>query len=78
MTPRFPVWLEEVTGLGFSGLAELWRHVEERHPLRRLGRARIEFVNRFQPVRLIGYHFDATRWSVIGEHSCAAHRRASG
>lgn len=74
-TPRFPVWLEEVTGLGFSDLAErCGATLKNGTRFDGWGIHGSEFVNRFQPVRLIGYHFDATRVvRVIGEHVRAQH-----
>jgi hypothetical protein len=69
-TPRFPVWFEEVTGLGFPELAErCGATLKTGTRFDGWGIQGAEFVNRFQPVRLIGYHFDATRVvRVIGEH----------
>ena len=74
-TPRFPVWLEEVTGLGFSDLAErCGATLKNGTRFDGWGVHGSEFVNRFQPVRLIGYHFDATKVvRVIGEHVRAQH-----
>jgi tryptophan 7-halogenase len=69
-TPRFPVWLEEVTGLGFSDLVErCGATLKTGTRFDGWGTKGTEFVNRFQPVRLIGYHFDATEVvKVIGEY----------
>jgi hypothetical protein len=69
-TPRFPVWFEEVTGLGFPELAErCGATLKNGTRFDGWGIRGSEFVNRFQPVRLIGYHFDASRVvRVIGEH----------
>lgn len=69
-TPRFPMWFEETTGLGFP-------HLEERcgATLKRgsryegWGEHGTDFVHRFQPVRLFAYHFDAAAVvDVLGEH----------
>jgi tryptophan 7-halogenase len=69
-TPRFPVWFEEVTGLGFSDLVErCGATLKTGTQFDGWGSSGSEFVNRFQPVRLIGYHFDATQVvRVIGDH----------
>jgi tryptophan halogenase len=69
-TPRFPVWFEEVTGLGFSDLAErCGATLKTGTRFDGWGIHGSEFINRFQPVRLIGYHFDATQVvQVIGKY----------
>jgi tryptophan halogenase len=69
-TPRFPVWFEEVTGLGFPDLADrCGATLKSGTSFDGWGSHGSEFVNRFQPVRLIGYHFDATKVvRVIGEY----------
>jgi Tryptophan halogenase len=69
-TPRFPVWFEEVTGLGFSELVErCGATLKKGTRFDGWGRDGTEFLNRFQPTRLIGYHFDATKVvQVLGEH----------
>jgi 2-polyprenyl-6-methoxyphenol hydroxylase-like FAD-dependent oxidoreductase len=59
-TPRFPSWFEEVTGLGFSDLAERCRATLKKGlRFEGWGNKGSQFLNRFQPTRLIGYHFDA-------------------
>jgi 2-polyprenyl-6-methoxyphenol hydroxylase-like FAD-dependent oxidoreductase len=69
-TPRFPLWLEETTGLGFADLAARCGATLKRGTLfHGWGRLGGEFLNRFHPTRLIGYHFDATEVvRVLGEH----------
>lgn len=69
-TPRFPLWLEETTGLGFADLAARCGATLKRGTLfHGWGRDGTEFLNRFHPTRLIGYHFDATEVvRVLGEH----------
>ena len=69
-TPRFPIWFEEVTGLGFPDLAErCGATLKKGTRFDGWGLDGSEFLNRFQPVRLIGYHFDATEVvRVIGEY----------
>lgn len=69
-TPRFPVWLEETTGLVFADLAERCGATLKRGTrFDGWGRDGTPFLNRFHPTRLIGYHFDATAVvGVIGEH----------
>jgi Tryptophan halogenase len=69
-TPRFPVWFEEVTGLGFTHLAErCGATLKKGTRFDGWGNGGPEFLHRFQPVRLIGYHFDATEVvGVLGEH----------
>jgi 2-polyprenyl-6-methoxyphenol hydroxylase-like FAD-dependent oxidoreductase len=59
-TPRFCTWFEEVTGLGFSDLAERCRATLKRGlRFEGWGSRGTEFLNRFQPTRLLGYHLDA-------------------
>jgi Tryptophan halogenase len=69
-TPRFPIWFEEVTGLGFSHLAErCGATLKKGTRFDGWGRGGCKFLHRFQPVRLIGYHFDAAEVvRVLGEH----------
>jgi tryptophan 7-halogenase len=69
-TPRFPGWFEEVTGLGFDVLAErCGATLKKGTRFDGWGSGGIEFLHRFQPVRLIGYHFDAAELvRVLGEH----------
>lgn len=69
-TPRFPIWFEEVTGLGFPHLAERCGATLKRGTrFDGWGSGGSEFLHRFQPARLIGYHFDATELvRVLGEH----------
>ena len=69
-TPRFPVWFEEVTGLGFPHLAERCGATLKRGTrFDGWGSGGSEFLHRFQPARLIGYHFDAAEVvRVLGEH----------
>jgi flavin-dependent dehydrogenase len=72
-TPRFPVWFEEVTGLGFSHLAERCGATLKRGTrFEGWGSGGHDFLHRFQPARLIGYHFDAAELvHVLGEHVAA-------
>jgi tryptophan halogenase len=69
-TPRFPGWFEEVTGLGFPDLAERCGATLKRGTrFEGWGNGGTEFLHRFQPIRLIGYHFDATELvRLLGEH----------
>jgi tryptophan halogenase len=69
-TPRFPGWFEEVTGLGFRDLAErCGATLKKGTRFDGWGTDGTEFLHRFQPVRLIGYHFDAAEVvRVLGEH----------
>jgi tryptophan halogenase len=69
-TPRFPLWLEETTGLGFADLAARCGATLKKGTLfQGWGREGTEFLNRFHPTRLIGYHFDATEVvRVLAEH----------
>ncbi|MEO8036203.1 MAG: tryptophan 7-halogenase, partial [Acidobacteriota bacterium] len=60
-TPRFPVWFSEITGLGFPELAERCGATLKKGTLfDGWGVGGGRFLNRFQPTRLIGYHFDAS------------------
>jgi 2-polyprenyl-6-methoxyphenol hydroxylase-like FAD-dependent oxidoreductase len=69
-TPRFPMWFEEVTGLGFPHLAERCGATLKRGSrFEGWGANGADFVHRFQPARLVGYHFDAAAVvEVLGEH----------
>jgi flavin-dependent dehydrogenase len=69
-TPRFPGWFDEATGLGFADLAErCGATLKKGTRFDGWGSDGSEFLHRFQPSRLIGYHFDAaTVVQVIGEH----------
>lgn len=69
-TPRFPAWFEETTGLGFSHLAErCGATLKKGTRFDGWGSSGSEFLHRFQPVRLIGYHFDAAEVvRVLGDH----------
>ena len=69
-TPRFPGWLEEVTGLGFPILANrCGATLKAGTRFDGWGRGGSAFLHRFQPVRLFGYHFDAAEVvHVLGEH----------
>jgi tryptophan halogenase len=69
-TPRFPVWFEEVTGLGFPHLAErCGATLKKGTRFDGWGSGGFEFLHRFQPARLIGYHFDAAEVvRVLGKH----------
>ncbi len=69
-TPRFPLWFEEITGLGFPDLEARCGATLKRGTLfHGWGRDRADFLNRFHPTRLIGYHFDATEVvRVIGDY----------
>ena len=64
------MWFEEVTGLGFPHLAErCGATLKKGGRFEGWGCAGTDFVNRFQPVRLIAYHFDAAAVvDVLGEH----------
>lgn len=60
-TPRFPLWFAEVTGLGFPDLAKRCGATLKQGTLfDGWGAKGSEFLNRFQPTHLIGYHFDAS------------------
>jgi tryptophan halogenase len=69
-TPRFPGWFEEVTGLGLPHLAErCGATLKTGTRFDGWGNDGSEFLHRFQPIRLIGYHFDAAEVvRVLGEH----------
>jgi tryptophan halogenase len=69
-TPRFPGWFEDVTGLGFSDLAERCGATLKKGTFFvGWGSDGAEFLHRFQPPRLIGYHFDAAEVvRVLGDH----------
>jgi len=69
-TPRFPGWFEEVTGLGFPVLAErCGATLKKGTRFEGWGRANETFLNRFQPTRLLGYHFQADKVvEVLAEH----------
>jgi tryptophan 7-halogenase len=69
-TPRFAMWFEEVTGLGFPHLAErCGATLKKGSRYEGWGSGRTDFVHRFQPVSLIAYHFDAAAVvHVLGEH----------
>lgn len=69
-TPRFPIWFEEVTGLGFSDLARRCRATLKKGVrFKEWGSQGSDFLHRFQPTRLIGYHFDAAELvSVLAEY----------
>lgn len=74
-TPRFPPWFDEITKLGYSDLQERC-NATLKHGTRfeGWGPEGEAFVNRFQPVRLIGYHFDATDLvEVLAEFVEATH-----
>jgi hypothetical protein len=61
-TPRFPHWYEEITGRGFPELAErCGATLKKGTRFDGWGRNGCDFLHRFQPVRLIGYHFDAAK-----------------
>ncbi|MGK7874242.1 MAG: tryptophan 7-halogenase [Xenococcaceae cyanobacterium] len=68
--PRFPNWFEEITGLGFSDLAEhCGATLKKGTRFEGWGSDGSEFLNRFQPTRLIGYHIDAAELvKVLGEY----------
>jgi tryptophan halogenase len=69
-TPRFPIWFKEVTGLGFPDLAERCGATLKRGTrFDGWGSDGSGFLHRFQPARLIGYHFDAAEIvHVLGEY----------
>jgi tryptophan halogenase len=69
-TPRFPIWFEEVTGLGFPHLAErCGATLKNGSRYEGWGSDGIDFVHRFQPIWLTAYHFDAAAVvQVLGEH----------
>jgi tryptophan halogenase len=69
-TPRFPLWFEEITGLGLPHLAErCGATLKKGTRFDGWGNDGSEFLHRFQPARLIGYHFDAAEIvRVLAEH----------
>src|SRR5262249_49505857 len=69
-TPRFPVWFEEVTGLGLSHLSErCGATLKTGTRFEGWGPDGASFLHRFQPIQLIGYHFDAAGVvGVLGDH----------
>ena len=69
-TPRFPGWFEDVTGLSFETLAQrCGATLKTGTQFEGWGSAGRTFINRFQPVRLVGYHFDAASVvQVLAEH----------
>jgi tryptophan 7-halogenase len=69
-TPRFAMWFAEVTGRGFPHLAErCGATLKKGSRYEGWGSNRTDFVHRFQPARLIAYHFDAAAVvHVLGEH----------
>ncbi|MDA7965161.1 tryptophan 7-halogenase [Ruegeria sp.] len=69
-TPRFPLWLNEVTGVGPDEIAtRCGATVKLGSYYEGWGSRNADFVNRFQPPRLYGYHFDAGRVTgIIGDH----------
>lgn len=69
-TPRFPSWFEEITGLGLTHLAErCGATLKKGTRFDGWGSDGSAFLHRFQPPRLIGYHFDASELvHVLGEH----------
>ena len=69
-TPRFRTWFEEVTGLGLSDLAERCRATSKKGiRFEGWGSGGSDFLNRFQPTRLLGYHLDAAELvQVLGEY----------
>jgi tryptophan halogenase len=77
-TPRFRTWFEEVTGLGFSDLAERCRATPKKGlRFEGWGSRGSEFLNRFQPTRLLGYHLDAAELvDLLSEHVRAERKDA--
>ncbi|MEM8664814.1 MAG: tryptophan 7-halogenase [Pseudomonadota bacterium] len=69
-TPRFPLWLKETAGLTLPDLAARCGATLKRGTrFEGWGEGGAPFLNRFQPTRLIGYHFDAAEVvNVISEH----------
>ncbi len=69
-TPRFPGWFEDVTGLSFDTLAErCGATLKTGTRFEGWGTGGETFLNRFQPLRLVGYHFDAASVvQVLAEH----------
>src|SRR5215472_2363892 len=71
--PRFTLWFEEVTGLGFSHLAERGATLKKGSRYEGWGSGGATFVHRFHPASLIAYHFDAAEIvNILGEHVRAA------
>jgi flavin-dependent dehydrogenase len=69
-TPNFPVWFHEVTGRGFEELAARCRATLKKGTyFEGWGCRGADFLHRFQPARLIAYHFDAARViPVLADH----------
>lgn len=69
-TPRFPLWLRETAGVGLEELAARCGATLKRGTqFEGWGSMGHAFLNRFQPTRLIGYHFDAAEVvGLIAEH----------
>jgi tryptophan halogenase len=69
-TPRFAMWFEEVTGLGFDHLAaRCGATLKKGSHYEGWGDRGGNFMHRFQPVELFAYHFDAAAVvDVLGEH----------
>ncbi|KIC47365.1 hypothetical protein RA28_06955 [Ruegeria sp. ANG-S4] len=74
-TPRFPLWLQEVSGVGPDEIGErCGATVKMGSAYQGWGADNTDFVNRFQPPRLYGYHFDAGRVTdLISDHVRATH-----
>ncbi len=74
-TPRFPEWLEEIAGLRFPDMAERCGATLKRGTrFDGWGRDGAAFMNRFQPNRRFGYHFDASKVvKVLAESVSARH-----
>ncbi len=72
--PRFTLWFEEVTGLGFSHLADrCGATLKKGSRYEGWGSGGGTFVHRFHPASLIAYHFDAAEIvRVLEEHVLAA------
>jgi tryptophan halogenase len=64
------MWFEEITGLGFPHLAErCGATLKKGSRYEGWGCGGTDFLHRFQPTRLIAYHFDAAAVvHVLGEH----------
>ncbi|MEP2031504.1 MAG: tryptophan 7-halogenase [Paracoccaceae bacterium] len=69
-TPRFPQWLKHTTGLDFADLQEhCGATLKTGTRFEGWGTDGQTFYNRFQPTRLIGFHFDASKVvGLIAEH----------
>ncbi|MEM9221341.1 MAG: tryptophan 7-halogenase [Pseudomonadota bacterium] len=64
-TPRFPLWLKQLAGIGLEELSQRCGATLKRGThFEGWGNAGLDFFNRFQPTRLTGFHLDAGR--VIG------------